>query len=208
MPALGSWMASPFVRGAVTGVGVITAFAGLRDLTGFDLALARDARARRDRRAGSRRTVIARPRPCVYLVTARALVAPDARTLAGQLHFLGRWLDDAVTAGVDVIQVRERDLAAGRPDAVRLGSCRAHAGDVHPGARERPVGRRGGRSRRRRASPVVRPARVPRAHPAPPPFLVGRSIHTAAEALTHRGADYLIFGTVFAGGLKTGSTPP
>jgi len=38
VPALGQWMASPFVRGAVTGVGVITAFAGLRDLTGSILA--------------------------------------------------------------------------------------------------------------------------------------------------------------------------
>ena len=32
VPAIGAWMASPFVRGAVTGIGVITAIAGLRDL--------------------------------------------------------------------------------------------------------------------------------------------------------------------------------
>ncbi len=32
-PWLGGLMANPFVRGGVTGVGVVTAFAGLRDLT-------------------------------------------------------------------------------------------------------------------------------------------------------------------------------
>lgn len=32
VPWLGVWMASPFVKGAVTGVGVITALGGLRDL--------------------------------------------------------------------------------------------------------------------------------------------------------------------------------
>jgi hypothetical protein len=30
---VGIWMANEFVRGAVSGVGLITAFAGLRDLT-------------------------------------------------------------------------------------------------------------------------------------------------------------------------------
>ncbi len=33
-PRLGDWMASGFVRGAVTGIGIITAVAGLRDLAG------------------------------------------------------------------------------------------------------------------------------------------------------------------------------
>jgi hypothetical protein len=33
-PPLGAWMANEFVRGGVSGVGVITAVAGLRDLTG------------------------------------------------------------------------------------------------------------------------------------------------------------------------------
>ena len=32
LPWLGSWMTNEFVRGGVTGVGVITAIAGLRDL--------------------------------------------------------------------------------------------------------------------------------------------------------------------------------
>ena len=31
-PLLGQWMLSPYVKGAVTGVGLITALGGLRDL--------------------------------------------------------------------------------------------------------------------------------------------------------------------------------
>ena len=38
MPALGDLMSNQFVRGGVTGVGVVTAIAGLRDLTGAVLA--------------------------------------------------------------------------------------------------------------------------------------------------------------------------
>jgi hypothetical protein len=32
MPMLGQWMTSPYVKGAVTGIGLITALGGLRDL--------------------------------------------------------------------------------------------------------------------------------------------------------------------------------
>lgn len=35
---LGVWMANAFVRGAVTGVGIVTTVAGLRDLSGVILA--------------------------------------------------------------------------------------------------------------------------------------------------------------------------
>jgi hypothetical protein len=34
LPWLGAWMASPYVRGGVTGIGVLTAVAGLKDLAG------------------------------------------------------------------------------------------------------------------------------------------------------------------------------
>lgn len=32
VPALGAWMASPYVRGAVSGIGLVTALGGLREL--------------------------------------------------------------------------------------------------------------------------------------------------------------------------------
>lgn len=38
LPWVGEWMASAYVRGGVTGVGLVTAFAGLRDLSGVILA--------------------------------------------------------------------------------------------------------------------------------------------------------------------------
>ena len=31
-PWLGNWMASPYVRGAVTGIGIVTAISGVREL--------------------------------------------------------------------------------------------------------------------------------------------------------------------------------
>ena len=35
---IGEWMSSPYVRGGVTGIGLVTSFAGLRDLSGVILA--------------------------------------------------------------------------------------------------------------------------------------------------------------------------
>lgn len=40
---LGAWMANPYVRGAVTGVGIVTLVAGFRDLSGIILARGRAA---------------------------------------------------------------------------------------------------------------------------------------------------------------------
>jgi hypothetical protein len=38
MPWLGVWMLNPYVRGAVTGVGLVTVVAGIRDLSSVILA--------------------------------------------------------------------------------------------------------------------------------------------------------------------------
>jgi hypothetical protein len=38
MPSVGDWMASRFVRGGVSGVGIVTMAAGLRDLAGAIIA--------------------------------------------------------------------------------------------------------------------------------------------------------------------------
>jgi hypothetical protein len=45
VPSIGAWMANEYVRGAVSGVGVITIVAGLRDLT--SAVLARQSQAAR-----------------------------------------------------------------------------------------------------------------------------------------------------------------
>ena len=38
VPWIGQWMASAYVRGGVTGIGLVTTFAGLRDLSAVILA--------------------------------------------------------------------------------------------------------------------------------------------------------------------------
>ncbi|HKV99128.1 MAG TPA: thiamine phosphate synthase, partial [Vicinamibacterales bacterium] len=51
-------------------------------------------------------------RPWLCLVTDRSLVSPDARTPAAALSALEGWLDEALAADLDLIQIRERDLDA------------------------------------------------------------------------------------------------
>jgi thiamine-phosphate pyrophosphorylase len=114
----------------------------------------------------------------------------------------------AVEAGVDVIQIRERDLEAGAlarlvRAIVRVaragGGTRVVVNDrldvalacgadgVHLRGASMPAGR-------------VRAA-------APPGFLVGRSVHTADEARDAGPVDYLIAGTVFRTASKPGRAP-
>jgi thiamine-phosphate pyrophosphorylase len=146
-------------------------------------------------------------RPCVYLVTDRRQLTPGARTTADEVLALERWLDEAIEAGVDVIQIRERDLeaaaivalaarvvarAGGRATAVLVNdradvARAAGAGGVHLPSAGLPAGR-------------VRAL-------GPEGWLVGRSVHGVDEAGGPHGADYLLFGTMFAGGSKPEGSP-
>lgn len=112
----------------------------------------------------------------------------------------------AVSAGVDLIQIRERDLAGGALAALvsavlsvaRKSSTRVVVNDrldVALGCGADGVHLRGD-------SITVADAR----RLGPPPFLVGRSVHSAAEAAAADGADYVIAGTVFATGSKSEAT--
>ena len=145
------------------------------------------------------------PRPCVYLVTDRRQLAPDARTTRNEIAALESFLDDAVDAGVDAIQIRERDLDGGPLVASDSREC-------GPGRR----------ARRRWSSSTIAPmSRWPPARTAsifdadgppiarvralsPESWIVGRSVHAAPEArdTSDAGADYVLFGTVFGGGSK------
>ena len=81
-----------------------------------------------DRRTGrptspeTRRVV----RSLVCLVTDRTRVSPDARTARDEILALERWLDDAIDAGVDLIQIRERDLEGGPLRALARALVAAH----------------------------------------------------------------------------------
>ncbi len=85
-PVIGPFLTNNFVRGGVTGLGAVNVFAGVADL-----ALVFSTRAHRD---ASRRAA----RVTLCLVTDRRV-----RPVVEQCG-------EAVRAGVDMIQVRERDL--------------------------------------------------------------------------------------------------
>ena len=152
--------------------------------------------------------MIALPRPCVYLVTDRKQLAPGARTARDEVAALQAWLEEAIEAGVDVIQLREPDLDS-RPlaDLTRRLSERATGTrtrvlvndrtDVARAAAAHGVHLRGD------GPPVARVREL-----GPAKWIVGRSVHSPAEAASasEAGADYVLFGTMFTGGTK--SAPP
>ena len=113
----------------------------------------------------------------------------------------------AIEAGIDIVQVRERDLEAGALVAVvaelsaaaRGTGCRIVVND------RVDVAIAGGAAgvHLRGDSP---PAALVRAI-APPGFLIGCSVHSMAEAMAAADADYLVAGTVWPTGSKTPGSP-
>jgi thiamine-phosphate pyrophosphorylase len=133
----------------------------------------------------------------------------DRRRYAGD-EALVRRVAGAAAAGVDLVQVRERDMEAG--DLSRLVSrCVAAVKgtrtrvlvndrlDVALAAGAHGVHLRADSMQASRVRPV-----------APIGFLVGRSVHSVAEAVEvckAGGLDYLLFGAVFTTASKPGQTP-
>jgi thiamine-phosphate pyrophosphorylase len=138
----------------------------------------------------------------LYYITDRSQI-PSPRVD----HFIAR----AIAAGVDWVQIREKDLTARRllsltegavEDARRQGHTRVMVNDrldvalaagahgVHLGTRSMPAD-------------LVRRL-------APRKFTVGASCHSLAEALTAQasGADYILLGPIFATPSKLQYGPP
>jgi thiamine-phosphate pyrophosphorylase len=141
--------------------------------------------------------------PIICLVTDRSrLPRPgDASVVRLAKH--------AAAAGVSVIQVRERDLDDRRlfdltrriAAAVSGTGCRVVVNDrvdVAIAAGADGVHLRGDSVAAGRAREI-----------APAGFLIGRSVHTAAEAVAaaRSGVDYLIMGTVYPTASKPGDAP-
>jgi thiamine-phosphate diphosphorylase len=133
------------------------------------------------------------------LVTDRHRLAPCADAVVQQARA-------AVEAGIDLIQIRERDL-----DAAALAALVALVVEAARGSSTRVVvndrldiaiaaGANG--VHLRADSMAIAAAR----RLAPFGFMVGRSVHTVEEARAALGADYLIAGTVFPSGSKPGAT--
>jgi thiamine-phosphate pyrophosphorylase len=139
-----------------------------------------------------------RDRPIVCLVTdRRRLMASDDDFESGLTRLVNLALE-AVHAGVDIIQVRERDLEAARlADLVAAIVETAHGSATSVVVNDRmdvalACGAAGVHLRADSFSPAA--ARSI----APPGFLVGRSVHDLDEAIEYAPVvDYLLAGTVF-----------
>lgn len=144
-------------------------------------------------------------RPLLCLVTdRRRLAASVGRPEADAIPLLLSQLEGAVRGGVDLVQIRERDLEAGALARLVHGALRVAAGsptgivvndrvDVAIAAGAHGV-------HLREAS--VTTALVRRVWPA---LTIGRSVHSTESLARADGADYLIAGTVFASDSKAGS---
>jgi thiamine-phosphate pyrophosphorylase len=144
------------------------------------------------------------PRPALCLVTDRRAVDPGARTLDAQLLALERQLDEAVEAGIDLIQLREGDL----PARDLLGLAERVAARARQTATRVLVNDRADVAltipdaglHLKSAGPVVSTVRAL----AGTGRLIGRSAHDPIDLALAAGADFLIFGTVF----PSASKPP
>jgi len=132
------------------------------------------------------------------LVTDRRRLCPGADSAAAALACLVEQARRATAAGVDLIQIRERDL-----EAAALAALVSEIVAVTRGSTTRVVvndridvalasGADG--VHLRGDSVAVEAARRLLAAP----LLVGRSVHNVDEARAASGADYLIAGTVFS----------
>ena len=143
------------------------------------------------------------PRPCLCLVTNRRALTPDARTIRDEILALERLLEEAIAARIDLIQIREGDLEASvlRDLTVRVRACATEATRILVNDRaDVAIAARAAGVHLRADAPGTAAVRAL----APAHWLVGRSVHHAAEAAAHDDADYLLFGTVFESGSKPG----
>jgi len=117
---------------------------------------------------------------------------------------------EAIRAGIDLVQVREKDLAT-RPllALVQAAVSAAHGGPTQVIVNDRlDVALAGGAAGVHLGTQSM-PARAVRAH-VPPGFLVGVSCHSLLDALAAEadGADYIVLGPVFATPSKLRYGPP
>ena len=138
----------------------------------------------------------------ICLVTDRRRLAPRDTQLDASCRCLVAQAHHAADAGIDIIQVRERDL-----EAAALASLVADLLAVTSGTATRVVVNdrldialacAADGVHLRGDSIAVEAAR----RLAPPGFLIGRSVHSVADAAQTVGADYVIAGTVFPSASK------
>lgn len=143
----------------------------------------------------------------ICLVTDRRQLSPDARTPREEVTALASWLEEAVSAGVDLVHLREGDLPAHLLcELVRAVTAAARGSGTRVVVNDRAdvalAAGCDGVHLRGDGPPVARVRALEARRDAT--WLVGRSVHTIEEARAHADADYLLFGAVFASGPKPG----
>ena len=153
------------------------------------------------------------PVPSTYLVTDRRRLRPEARTLAGELSALEAWIDAAVEAGLDAVQIRERDLPARTLTDLAIACCR-RAGDgttrilINDRIDVALASGAAGVHLRADGPPASRVSSFAKAtEDKPGRWLIGRSTHSLDEIAAGQDADYLIFGPVFPTPSKPAGSP-
>jgi thiamine-phosphate pyrophosphorylase len=149
--------------------------------------------------------VTAIARPCTCLVTDRAALSPEARTLRLAVLALEAFLDEATEAGVDLIQIRERDLdAAVLRDLTAAVVSRARGTATQVVVNDRvDVALAAGADgvHLRDDGPALADVRK-----LVGDRLIGRSIHAPCPQGRGAEAGYFVFGTVFESLSKPGGS--
>ena len=139
------------------------------------------------------------PPASVHLITHRRLLAPDARTMHAEIAALEAFLDAAIAAGVDVIQIRERDLPPQAQIAlVRSVILRARGTAVRVLVNDRAdIAMAAGADGVHLRADAVPSARVRTLSAA---WTLGRSMHDGDDAAGPESSaiDYWLFAPVFA----------
>ena len=131
------------------------------------------------------------------LVTDRVRLCPEAASFEAAEERLASQVARAIRASINIVQVRERDLDGARWAALVNRLVRASRGSetqvvVNDRLDVALACGADGVHLRHDSVPAAALRRV-----APGGFLVGRSVHTVAEAVAAGPVDYLIAGTVF-----------
>ena len=141
------------------------------------------------------------------LVTDRRRLCPGAAGFEAERRRLAEQATWAVEAGIDFIQVRERDLETAQLAAVVADFVRASQGSgtrvvVNDRLDVALACGAPGVHLRHDSLPAAAARTI-----TPPGFLIGRSVHDVAEAVEAGPVDYLIAGTVFPTPSKPGGSP-
>jgi thiamine-phosphate pyrophosphorylase len=147
-------------------------------------------------------------KPLLCLVTNRRRLAAARRFAAHDAgELLLRQIEGAVAGGVDLVQIREHDLAGGElvrlvRDAVAVATGSATRITVNDRVDVAIAAEAAGVHLRESSIPAADVRRIA------PHMFIGRSVHTPAGVTSAGPVDYLIAGTVFRSASKSGRVDP